>query len=107
VISVKRYKYQALVTLYPGSGLPDGRLDTSPRRMVLRCRNSKSGDGQVFTALIGCDDNEPLHPGSPHILATLRLAGDNVADCLNTGSRFSLWLGRDIGEGMITRRLFT
>lgn len=104
---MKRYKYQALVTLYPESDVPDRHLGASPRRMVLRCRNSESGDSQMFTTLVSCDDNEPVAPGSPHTLATLRLSGDDVTDCLGTGSHFSLWLGHNIGEGIITRRLFT
>jgi hypothetical protein len=104
---MKRYKYQALVTMYPDSGASGKNLGPSPRRMVLRCRNTDSGDSQMFTTLISCDDNIPVAPGSPHTLATLRLTGDDVADCLASGSHFSLWLGHNVGEGIITRRLFT
>jgi len=107
VVRVTHYKYQALVTLYPGSGVPDGQLDSSPRRAVVRCRNGKSGHSRVFTALVSCNDNEPFRPGNPQVLAALQLAVDDVADCLNTGSRFSLWVGEDVGEGIITGRLFT
>ena len=104
---MKRYKYQALVTMYPGSGGPDARLGSSPRRMVLRCRNDDSGESHMFTTLVSCDDNEPVAPGSPHTLATLRLTSDDVDGCLGSGSHFSLWLGGNVGEGIITRRLFT
>ena len=44
--------------------------------------------------MISRDDNEPLRPGWPHVLATLGLAGKDVTDYLNVGSRFSLWLAR-------------
>ena len=50
-----------------------------------------------FQALVSCDDNEPFRPGSRRVLATLRLAGDDVADYLGVGSHFNLWLGEDVG----------
>ena len=37
---------------------------------------------------------------------TLRLAGDDVADYLGIGGRFDLWLGGDVGHGVVTRCLF-
>ncbi len=105
--SVKRYKFQALVTLYAsGDGDRHAKLGSAPRRMVLRGRNEGSGRSQVFTALVSCDDDGPFRAGSPSVLATLRLAGDDVADYLGIGSRFDLWLGSDIGKGVVTRRLF-
>ena len=59
--SVKRYKFQALVTLYAGSdGDPYAKLGSAPRRMVLRGRNEESGRSQVFTALVSCDDDAPF-----------------------------------------------
>lgn len=106
-MGVKSYKYQALVTLYPGGeGAQDSKLSSSPRRMVLRCRNEESRHSQVYTALVSCDDNVPFRPGSPRVLVTVRLAGDDVTDYLGIGSHFSLWLGGDVGDGVITRRLF-
>ena len=105
--SVKRYKFQALVTLYAGGdGDPYAKLGSAPRRMVLRGRSEGSGRSQVFTALVSCDDDGPFRPGSPSVLATLRLAGDDVADYLGIGSHFDLWLGSDVGKGVVTRRLF-
>jgi hypothetical protein len=40
------------------------------------------------------------------MLVTLQLAGDDVPDYLAVGSHFDLWLGSDVGEGIITRRMF-
>jgi hypothetical protein len=37
---------------------------------------------------------------------TLRLSGDEVGDYLGVGEHFCLWLGDDVAEGVITRRLF-
>ncbi len=44
------------------------------------------------------DDDGPFRAGSPSVLATLRLAGDDVADYLGIGSHFDLWLGSDVGR---------
>ena len=104
---MKRYKYQALVNLYAGSdGDPHAKLGPAPRRMVLRGRNKESGRSQVFTVLVSSDDAGPFRPGNPRVLATVRVVGDDVADYLEIGGHFNLWLGSDIGEGVITRRLF-
>lgn len=105
---MKRYKYQALVTLHEaGNGDPSTRLGSAPRRMVVRGRNHESARSQMFTALVSCDDDRPFRPGSRRRLATLRLAGDNVTDYIDVGDHFELWLGSNVGEGIVTRRLFT
>jgi hypothetical protein len=38
-------------------------------------------------------------------MVTLRVIGDDVSDYLDIGSHFSLWLGTDVGQGVVTRRL--
>jgi len=104
---VKQYKFQALVTLYDDSdGDPCPKLGSAPRRMVLRGRNDESGRSKMFTTLISCDDETPFRRGSPRMLATLRLADDDVTDYLGIGSHFDLWLGHTVGDGIVTRRLF-
>jgi hypothetical protein len=107
VASVKHYKYQALVTLYAGGDRgPDTTLGSAPRRMVLRGRNEETRRKQFFTALVSCDDDGPFRPGGRQLLVTLRVAGDDVANFFDIGGRFDLWLGHDIGQGVVTRRLF-
>ncbi len=102
---MKSYKFQALITLYADhAGAPE--LDSAPRRMVLRGRNGETGRSQVYTALVSCDEDKPFRPNSRRVLATLRLAGDDVADYVGVGEHFDLWLGDNIGEGVITRKLF-
>lgn len=104
---VKRYKFQALVTLYEGSERgADAKLGIAPRRMVLRGRNEETRRSQFFTALVSCDDDGPFRPGSNYQLVTLRLAGDDVADYFGVGGHFDLWQGQEVGEGVVTRRLF-
>ena len=36
----------------------------------------------------------------------LRLAGDDVVDYFGVGGHFDVWMGDDVGQGVITRRLF-
>ena len=105
---MKNYKFQALVTLYPTvDGAPHAELGPAPRRMVLRARNTETKRSQVFNALISSDDyGRPFKPGSQRVQVTLRLAGDDVGDYLRIGGRFELWDGSDLGEGLVTRRLF-
>lgn len=106
--NVKRYKFQALVTLRrEGDGAPPpARLGAAPRRMVLRGRNEESGRSQMFSTLVSCEDGAAFRPGSRQLLVTLRLAGDDVADYLEIGGHFDLWLGGVVGHGVVTRRLF-
>jgi hypothetical protein len=104
---VKRYKFQALVTMGGDSDGSSGvMLGSAPRRMVLRGRNDETGDSQIFSALVSCEDEAPFRPHSHQMIVTLRLAGDDVADYVHCGGRFDLWLGRDVGHGVVTRRLF-
>jgi hypothetical protein len=72
--------------------------------MVLRAENSETHRSQVFSALVDGEDG-PFRAGSPQIVVTLRVVGDDVADYLGIGSQFKLWLGRDVGRGVVTRRL--
>ena len=103
---MKQYKFQALVMLYDGDGDTHATLGREPRRMVVRGRNDESGHSQIYTALISCDDERPFRPDSPRFLATLPLAGDDVADFLNIGGHFDLLVGKIVGDGIVTRRLF-
>lgn len=103
VAGVKRYKFQALVTMHEGK---DPALGPDPRRMVLRGRNDENHSSQFFNALVSCDDEGPFRAGHPQQLVTLRVAGDDVADFFTIGGHFALWLGDEVGQGVVTRRLF-
>ncbi len=104
---VKRHKFQALVTIYAGSdGVPSLELGPAPRRMMLRATNEESHRSRMFPALISCDDDGPFRANSQRRLVTLRLVGDDVAGYLDIGEHFGLWLGSDVGDGVLTRRLF-
>ena len=102
---MKRYKFQALVTPYQDAdGDARAKLSSGSHRMVLRAENSETRRSQVFSALVDSEDG-PVQPGSPQIMVTLRVVGDDIADYLDIGSHFSLWLGHDVGQGVVTRRL--
>jgi hypothetical protein len=104
---VKLYKFQALVTLpAAGDGAPCGELGPSPRRTVLVGQDGESGRNRFFMVLVSCDEDAPLGRGNRRLLVTLRLADDDVADYLGIGRHFNLWLGGQVGDGVVTRRLF-
>lgn len=104
---VKLYKFQALVTLHAdGGGSPCPELGASPRRMVLLGRSDESGRNQFFSVLVSCDGDRQYLAGNPRFVVTLRVADDDVAHYLGIGRHFNLWLGGDVGEGVVTRRLF-
>jgi hypothetical protein len=104
---MKRYKFQALVSPHTadgGSSSPE--LDSAPRRMVLRARSDQSGRSEFFSVLVSQDDSMPFLQGNPRLLVTVRVAGEDVPEYLDVGRHFNLWLGEDVGEGIVTRRLF-
>ena len=103
---MKQYKFQALVTPYRDvDGGSRDKLSSGSHRMVLRARNTETHRSQVFSALVDGEDEEPFRPGQRQIMVTLRVVGDDVTEYLDVGSHFNLWLGSDIGEGVVTRRL--
>ena len=82
---MQRYKFQALVTPYPDQdGDARAKLSSGSHRMVLRAESSETHRTEVFSALVD---------------------GEDVSDYLDIGSHFSLWLGTDVGQGVVTRRL--
>lgn len=103
---MKQYKFQALVTLYTDGVPPCPELDAVPRRMVLRGRSDESGRSQLFSVLVSHDGDMPRRSGNPRLEVIVRVTGDDVAEYLSVGRQFSLWLGEDVGEGIVTRRLF-
>jgi hypothetical protein len=103
---MQRYKFQALVTpSTDDDGDARAKLSSGSHRMVLRAQNSETHRSQVFSALVDGEDDGPFREGSSQVMVTLRVVGDDIADYLGIGSHFSLWLGGDIGRGVVTRRL--
>jgi hypothetical protein len=99
VVTIKRYKFQAMVK--PLAGGTPVESDTVLRRMVLRAGTSPDHGTQLFSALVRGEDNL-----GPYTIVTLWLTGDDVCNYLGVGEHFRLWLGGDVAEGVVTRRLF-
>lgn len=76
-------------------------LDAAPRRMVLCALASQAHGCQMFNVLVSGDGDL-----GPFSVVTLRLSGNDVSDYLAVGEHFDLWLGTDVAEGVITRRLY-
>ena len=64
------------------------------------------GPARLLPAEIRWDGDEPLRPGD-HATATARAFDDHADAYLDTGERFTLWSGGEVGHGTIYRRAFT
>ncbi len=104
---MKRYKFQALLTLRPeAEGRARVELGRAPSRVVVRARNAESGRNRMFSALVSTDWDGPYSPGGNSTIVTLVVACDGGGVPLDVGEHFKLWRGADIGEGVVSRRLF-
>jgi hypothetical protein len=101
VVTIKGYKFQAMVKpLAGGDGTPV-EFDDELRRIVVHADASVAHGDQMFNALVCGEGNM----GS-YTIVTLRLEGDDVGDYLGVGEHFRLWLGDDVAEGVITHKLW-
>ena len=101
---VRRYKFQAFVTV-PAPGevvLPPGKI----RRMTLRGENHTTHGSHFFSALVANQGDNAEWIGDNHAIVTVSLAGEDPAEYFSAGDHFALWLGHDVAEGVVTRRLF-
>jgi hypothetical protein len=105
VRQVKSYRYCALVKLdSPGHGraaLPD-----TGGRVVVRARHHDTQRSKIFSAIVSGTPGEPLRPAGHSVQLTLTVLGDDARDYLEAGDVFTLWRGHQIGQGVISRRLF-
>jgi hypothetical protein len=74
-------------------------------RAVVRARDHASRAGHLLTALISADDGGPP-PGRSDFIVTMVVVGTSPDSCLDVGDAFTLWRGRDIARGVISRRLY-
>jgi hypothetical protein len=100
---MKRYKFQALVTL----GLPrGGEAADQLRRVVVRGHHHDTGSSRFFNALVTKNTGDSLWPEEDPVIMTIVLVGDNPREYFDVGDEFAFWLGGDTGHGVVTRRLF-
>jgi hypothetical protein len=102
----RQYKYRARVRLDPdAAGDRSGPLLPEPEgRVVVRAQHHDTHASKMFSALVS-GAGEPLRAGDHSIELTMTVQGEDVLEYLETGDRFALWLGHDIGQGVISRRL--
>jgi hypothetical protein len=105
---MKRYKYQATVTLAPQQAGKRAALPGPACRMVVRASHRETHANQLFSALVSSGDGlwQPAPSTSSQVEVTLVVLGDTAGDYLAPGEEFDLWRGRNVGHGVITRRVF-
>ena len=103
---MKRYKFQALVTLGPPAAGAAAVRPGQTRRMVLRGQHHDTHGSHMFSALVSDAGESPPRRADDHVIMTIALACDDPGEYFDIGDHFALWLGGDVGHGIVTRRLF-
>jgi hypothetical protein len=105
---MKRYKYQANVTLAPRPSGKTAALPGPSCRMVVRASHRETHANQLFSALVSSGDlfSPAVASTASQVVVTLVVLGDTAGDYLAPGEEFDLWRGQNVGHGMITRRIF-
>ena len=104
---MKRYKFQALVTLGPAQDSALGTLGGGQaRRVVVRGRRHETGTSRFFTALVTKNGGDRTWPEEDPVLMTVALMGDDPGEYFEPGDHFAFWLGHDPGQGAAIPRLF-
>lgn len=103
-----RYKYSALVRLEP-SVARDGAIlrAGSTCRVTVKARHHQTRRCKFFSALADTPAAAASLGAGHSVQMTLTILGDDVPDYLEAGDPVGLWLGSDIGSGVISRRLRT
>jgi len=96
---------EAQISLQPtGSGGLHDALPTGTRSLMLAFHSLEAGGKDVMIgAVIDVVGGSALHPGAEHIAVILRFWADEASVYATPGTRFTLWYGRAVGEGVITR----
>ena len=104
---MKRYRFQALVTL---GGSPEGSPAGEPggqlHRVVLHGHSHKTGQGQFFSALAARSGDAAPWPDQDSVIMNVVLVCDDPREYFDIGDSFAFWLGSDRARGVVTRRLF-
>jgi len=113
-MKVRQFRYRAQITIdpvepRPGALHPPARQYPSHTRALMIAALPLRADGgpaRLLPAEIWWDGDEPLRPGG-HATVTARVSDDHADAYLDTGERFALWSGGEVGHGTIYRRVFT
>ncbi len=105
---MKRYKYQALLTLYPRErGGLEASLPAETRCLVLRAQQRGTHRSKLFSSVVTTMDDRPLAAGDRCRMVTMQVNGDDAREYVGPGEHFDLWFGTDIGHGVVSRQMFT
>ena len=109
------YKFQAFVTVgspevddpaghlaLASATLPPGKI----RRMAVRGEHHGTHGSHFFSALVANNGDSSEWIGDNHAIVTVMLTGDDPAEYFSAGDHFTLWMGHDIADGVVTRRVF-
>lgn len=116
---MQRYKFQGLLTIDPPSqpraqagpgGHPAPRPPFLPtgvlQRMVVSGEHRETHATRIFSALVATSADGAAVQDGNHVIVTISLFGNDPGDYFRAGADFALWQGRDVGHGVVTRRLF-
>lgn len=104
---MKQFRFRALVTVdgaAPGGPPPAYPCGTHQVMVHAHLPGTPAGDW-YFPAVLSRDDEQPLSAGD-HALVTITVTDDDAGHVLAPGRHFALWAGRDVGRGVISRRIF-
>lgn len=101
---MEQCKYSALVKLNEPNSTGSAPPLEPGARVAVRARHHATGASKLFSALIVVIQDNSVR-ADHRIPLTLTVVGNDVPDYLDAGDSFALWRGRDIGRGVISRRL--
>lgn len=96
---------EARVALFPaergGLGSP---MPTGTRSLLLVFRSLEGPGGEAKTgAVIDVVDRPALVPGADEVPVVIRFWADDAVVYATPGTVFTLWYGRPVGRGVVTR----
>ena len=99
-----RFRFSAVVTL-EAAGSRRQYLSGVPGLMVHAPSCLRPASDQYFPAVISTADGRPLVAGDKGVSVTISVPDDDAGGCFQSGQRFIVWDGSDIGRGTVGQRL--
>jgi hypothetical protein len=100
-----RFRFSAVVTLEAAGPSRRQYLSGVPGLMVHAPSCLRPAHDQYFPAVINTADGRPLTPGDRGVSVTISVPDDDASGCFQSGQRFIVWDGTDIGHGTVGQRL--
>lgn len=106
----RQFLFKAVISLGSFTGCrPQNAARSEPevRSLMVRVPDpDERGTGSFLPAVIARDDDLPLLPGDGNVVVTISVPSGEAPALFSPGSRFALWAGTDVGQGVVTRRVF-